>query len=52
MEQIYDEVDFEQYCKTCKYADRDERYIPCCYCLEDPILPNTKKPACWEEKEC
>lgn len=49
MEDTYKEVDFEKYCKTCKYKDRDEKLIPCCYCLEETENLYSQKPVKWEE---
>lgn len=45
------EVDFETYCKACKYEGRKEEQIPCCYCLEEPLNLYSQKPVKWEAKE-
>ncbi len=50
-ENSYKEVYFGEYCKTCKYEERDEELIPCCYCLEEPVRVGTNKPVRYEEKE-
>lgn len=34
MENLYFEVDFEKYCKTCEHKDLDEKCDPCCECLD------------------
>lgn len=50
MEDLYKEVYFETYCKTCKYKDRKEEQLPCCDCLEEPVNLQSNKPVKWEEK--
>ena len=45
------EVDFETYCKTCKYEKRPEEQIPCCDCLEEPLNLFSQKPVKWEAKD-
>ena len=37
MEHEYKEVHFDQYCKTCKHNDLDEKDSPCCECLDNPF---------------
>ena len=44
-------VDFETYCKTCKYEKTDEGEDPCNDCLAVPARENTRKPERWVEKE-
>lgn len=44
------EVDFEAYCKTCKYEKRPEEQNPCCDCLEEPLNLFSQKPVKWEGK--
>ncbi len=44
-------VDFETYCKTCKYEKTDEGEDPCNDCLSVPARENTRKPERWVEKE-
>ena len=41
-------VEFDVYCKKCKYRDRDENLNPCCDCLEIPARENTHIPEYWE----
>ncbi len=43
-------VDFEKYCKTCKYEKLAESVDPCNECLEVPMNEATDKPYMWEEK--
>ena len=45
------EVRFDQYCKSCKYEELDEKFDPCNECLEYGYLENTRKPCKYEEKE-
>lgn len=51
MDESYKEVEFEKYCKTCKHEKKDEKFDPCCECLEQGMNEGTVKPICWEEKE-
>lgn len=51
MENIYKEVDFNKYCKTCKNKDTKEYEDPCNDCLSEPINVRSHKPVNWEEKE-
>lgn len=37
-------VDFEKYCKTCKYKDTEEFKDPCNDCLDYPVNTYTDKP--------
>lgn len=48
MEHIYREVNFEKYCKTCKYEDRPEKCDPCNDCLAEGVNANSEKPVYWE----
>ena len=43
MENIYKEVDFKTYCKTCEHKDLEEKFDPCNDCLAEPIY--------WREAE-
>lgn len=49
MEHEYKEVYFDQYCKSCKHKDTDEKDDPCCECLDEPFNLNSHKPVRWEE---
>ena len=51
MENIYKEVDFETYCKTCEYKDLKEKFDPCNDCLAEPMNANSDKPVYWKEAE-
>lgn len=51
MNNTYKEVYFDQYCKTCKHADRKEEDDPCCDCLAEPTNSYSHKPVRYEEKE-
>lgn len=42
MENLYFEVDFEKYCKTCEHKDLDEKCNPCCECLDHIAILNQK----------
>ena len=44
------EVDFNKYCKTCKYEALYEVEDPCNECLDEPYNEYTDKPVKWEEK--
>ena len=50
MENLYLEVDFEKYCKTCQYNDLDEKFDPCCDCLDYGYNSQSEKPVNWKEK--
>lgn len=47
----YREVYFGPYCETCIYKDRDEKLLPCCDCLEEPLNLESHKPVKWEGKK-
>ena len=49
MENIYKEVDFKTYCKTCEYKDLEEKIDPCNDCLAEPMNANSDKPVYWKE---
>ena len=49
--EVYKEVRFDQYCKTCKYEKLKEDESPCYECLENPVNVYSHKPVCWKEKE-
>ena len=44
MEDLYNELYFHQYCKTCTYADYGEDDDPCYDCLADPANVYSHKP--------
>ena len=51
MDNIYKEVYFNQYCKTCKYKNLKESEEPCDECLSNPINEYSHKPINYKEKE-
>ena len=51
MDENYQEVYFNQYCKTCKYEKLDEAESPCNECLEEFVNLDSHKPVKWEGKE-
>ena len=44
-------VDFDTYCKTCRYEKRDGNEEPCDECLRCPARKNSSKPLKWKEKK-
>lgn len=38
-------VDFEKYCKTCRYYETEETEDPCNECLTEPVREDSRKPA-------
>lgn len=51
MEEIYKEVYFSDYCKTCAHEKKAETEDPCWRCLEDHVNAYSHKPTHWEGKE-
>ena len=51
MDENYQEVYFDQYCKTCKYEKLDEAESPCNECLEEFVNLDSHKLVKWEGKE-
>lgn len=49
MEEIYKEVDFNKYCKTCEYKETEEKCDPCNDCLAEPMNADSEKPVYWKE---
>lgn len=49
-EDIYKEVYFGQYCKTCEHKDLKEKDEPCFSCLAEPTNLYSHKPTRWKEK--
>ena len=49
MENLYFEVNFEKYCKTCEYRELDEKNDPCCDCLDHGCNSQSEKPVNWKE---
>ena len=42
-------VDYEGYCKKCKWYDKGENEDPCWDCLTNSVNYNTHKPTKYEE---
>lgn len=51
MDELYMEVFFNKYCKTCKYRKVDGDVEPCNECLEHPVNLYSHKPVKWENKD-
>lgn len=51
MDNDYRLVDFETYCKRCKYKDVKENKDPCCECLDYGANEHTDTPVYFEEGE-
>lgn len=49
-EDIYKEIYFDQYCKTCKYEKVKESEDPCEECLSNPTNVYSHKPVKYEER--
>lgn len=45
------EVNFYDYCKTCKYENRKAHKDPCNECLEHGMNRHSRKPVNWKEKK-
>ena len=50
MEDVYKEVYFDQYCKTCKHWDKKECEEPCDSCLTVPANLYSHQPVNYKEK--
>ena len=46
----YQEVRFDNFCKTCRYKDLPESESPCFECLEEPMRYYSDTPVKWMEK--
>ena len=42
-------VEFEKFCKDCKYYDKAETEDPCYECLTNPVNINSAKPTMFKE---
>lgn len=49
MDDIYKEVYYGEYCKTCKHRKVKEDDDPCHECLNEPVNLYSHKPVNWEE---
>ena len=45
------DVNFYDYCKTCKHRDKDDYESPCNECLIKPVRDGTFVPIYWEGKK-
>ena len=45
------EVDFHEYCHTCKHEKLEEYKEPCYECLNSPYNIHSRRPLFWEEGE-
>lgn len=50
MEDIYKEVYFDQYCKTCEHKDEKETDETCNECLTNQVNLYSHKPVNYKEK--
>lgn len=48
-EQIFKEVYFDQYCKSCEHKDKEEKDEPCGECLAEPMNTYSHKPTKYEK---
>lgn len=51
MEGDFKEVNFEKYCKTCKYIKNKEYEDPCYDCLGEPARIDSHKPVNYKEEK-
>ena len=51
MDNNYQEVYFDQYCKTCEHEKLDDPESPCNECLEIFVNIGSHKPVKWKEKK-
>lgn len=40
-------VEFDKYCKSCRYEKLEENESPCDECMEHPVNQNSCKPYCY-----
>lgn len=45
------EVDYVTYCPKCKYFNYPIEAVPCCYCLDEPVATDSRKPVKFEQSE-
>lgn len=50
-DELYKEVYFHEYCKTCKHWEAKDLDEPCNTCLEDPVNLYSHKPVKYEPVE-
>lgn len=51
MENNFKEVYYDEFCKKCKFEEREEDEDPCWYCLDEPMNINSHKPLEFREKD-
>lgn len=51
MESTIKIVDFNEYCKKCKYKNLDEFMDPCNECLNNPVNINSKRPINYKDEQ-
>lgn len=51
MEDAYKEVEYDKWCKNCRYEQLEETDDPCYDCMGEPVNLYSHKPVKWEEKE-
>ena len=44
-------VEFDQFCKDCKYYNKAETEEPCYECLTNPVNINSRKPTMFKESD-
>lgn len=44
-------VEFDKWCKRCKYEKTNSNDEPCDTCLEFTARPDSRRPERWEEKK-
>lgn len=44
-------VEFENWCKNCKYKDNQEEDNPCYLCLDEPVNEDSKRPVYFKESD-
>lgn len=42
-------VEFEKFCKDCRYYDKSETEDPCYECLTNPVNYNSRKPLMFKD---
>lgn len=51
MEEVYKEVYYGEYCKTCQYEKLAEDEDPCHDCLNEPVNAYSHKPVNYKQAE-
>ncbi len=50
MSEYHKEVYYGEYCKKCKYFNKNDDEEPCCDCLSDPARVDSHKPIRFKER--